>query len=123
MDGFQAIREAYNRITPMPDAEWQDFAARLRVNRFAKGDFLIRDGQIENRVHFLVIGATRNYFLREGKEFTVDFHFAGEFVTAYYSFILRPNNATKRSCKRRRSLSAICPSSIYHLISAFSPKA
>lgn len=89
MDEFQAIREAYNRIMPMPDAEWQDFANRLRQNHFSKGDFLIREGQIENRIHFLVSGATRNYFIRDGKEFTVDFHFKGEFVTAYYSFISR----------------------------------
>jgi CRP/FNR family transcriptional regulator, anaerobic regulatory protein len=89
MDEFQTIREAYDRIMPMPEAEWQDFAGRLRPNRFGKGDFLIREGQTENRIHFLTAGATRNYFIRDGKEFTVDFHFKNDFVTAYYSFISR----------------------------------
>ncbi|GGA84603.1 Crp/Fnr family transcriptional regulator [Puia dinghuensis] len=89
MDEFSAIRETYSRIMPLPDDEWQDFAGRLTLKHFDKGDFLIREGQVESHIYFLNEGATRNYFIKDGKEFTVDFHFKGDFVTAYYSFISR----------------------------------
>lgn len=89
MDAFHAIREAYHRILPMTDPEWAAFARLLELKHFSKGDFLIRAGQVGNHIHFLNKGATRNYFLKDGKEFTVDFHFAGDFVGAYFSFITR----------------------------------
>lgn len=86
---FTAIRAAMNRILPLTEEEWADFAGRLSLKCFNKGDFLIREGQVENCIYFLNRGATRNYFIKNGKEFTVDFHFEGDFVTAYYSFITR----------------------------------
>jgi len=89
MDEFKTIRAAYDRILPLPDAEWADFCRCLVQKRSDKGEFLIREGQVENHIHFLANGATRNYFINDGKEFTVDFHFKGDFVTAYYSFISR----------------------------------
>jgi CRP/FNR family transcriptional regulator, anaerobic regulatory protein len=48
---------------------------------------------VEQHIYFLNSGATRHYFLRDGKEFTVDFQFAGDFVTAYYSLITREPSA------------------------------
>lgn len=86
---FISIRQAIDSLQPLTDQEWQDFAEALVVSTFRKGDFLIRAGQVENYVYFLNQGATRNYFTRDGKEYTVDFHFAGEFITAYYSLITR----------------------------------
>ncbi|ASZ11713.1 Crp/Fnr family transcriptional regulator [Chitinophaga pendula] len=83
------IKQAIYRFLSLSEHEWEDFSIHLRIRSFRKGEFLIRDGQVENSIYFLNTGATRNYFLREDKEFTVDFHFAGEFVTAYYSLITR----------------------------------
>jgi CRP/FNR family transcriptional regulator, anaerobic regulatory protein len=90
---FNAIYAAINRILPLTENEWNDFAGRLTLKSFNKGDYLIREGQVENYIFFLNRGATRNYFIKDGKEFTVDFHFEGDFVTAYYSFITREPSA------------------------------
>jgi CRP/FNR family transcriptional regulator, anaerobic regulatory protein len=89
MDEFKKIREAYGRILLLAENEWRDFEGRLTVKNFDKGDYLTREGQVENCICFLNSGATRNYFIKDGKEFTVDFHFEGDFVTAYYSFVTR----------------------------------
>lgn len=87
--GLDAIRETFEQILPLPQAAWEDLAGLLRIRAFRQGSFLIREGEVENYLYFLNQGATRNYFLKDGKEYTVDFHFAGDFVTAYYSWITR----------------------------------
>jgi CRP/FNR family transcriptional regulator, anaerobic regulatory protein len=84
-----SIQEAIVQLAPLSPEEWADFAGCLEPKTYKKGDFLIREGQVERYVYFLDKGATRSFFLRDGKEFTVDFLFAGDFVTAYYSFITR----------------------------------
>jgi CRP-like cAMP-binding protein len=40
-------------------------------------------------IFYLLSGATRNYFQKDEKDFTVSFHFENEFVSAYYSFLTR----------------------------------
>jgi CRP/FNR family transcriptional regulator, anaerobic regulatory protein len=89
MDEFAQIRNAINHFLPLDEEEWKGMATKFLLKKFNKGDFLTRQGQIEQYIYFLHQGATRNYFTRDGKDFTVDFHFAGEFVTGYYSLITR----------------------------------
>lgn len=83
------MKAAVFSFQPLDDAEWSDFSQALHLKTYKKGEFLIRDGEVENQLYFLNTGATRHYFIRDGKEFTVDFQFAGDFVTAYYSLITR----------------------------------
>lgn len=90
---LEILRQVVTALQPLSEQEWSDFAARLTSKSFEKGDFLIRQDETENHVYFLNRGATRNYFIHDGKEFTVDFHFAGEFVTAFYSLITREPSA------------------------------
>lgn len=89
MTDLQSFQQAIYKFYPLSPAEWEDFSAKLIIKKYQKGDFLTREGQVENFIYFLQKGATRNYFLRDGKEFTVDFQFEGEMVTAYYSLITR----------------------------------
>lgn len=89
MTELNAIRNAFERILPLPGKEWQDLSSLLTIKTFPQASYLIREGQIENHLYFLNHGATRNYFLKDGKEYTVDFAFSGDFVTAYYSLITR----------------------------------
>ncbi len=86
---FQQLQQALNHFLPLPQAEWEAFSEILSIKQYKKGDYLIREGQVENHIYFLNRGATRNYFIKDGKEFTVDFQFEGDFVTAYYSLITR----------------------------------
>src|SRR5688500_13950968 len=93
MEIFKELKQALFQLTPIPEDEWVDFADNLYLKIFSKGEFLIREGELENYIYFLNKGATRNFFIKDGKEFTVDFHFQGSFVTAYYSFITREPSA------------------------------
>lgn len=87
MDSLKKIQQTVFSLHRLPDAEWDMFVQILTYKTFKKGDALIKEGEHEHYIYFLESGATRNYFLKEGKEFTVAFHFSGEFVTAFYSLI------------------------------------
>lgn len=89
MNDLLQIRQAIFRFLSLSELEWTAFADKLLLKTFEKGEYLIRQGQVENYIYFINKGATRNYFLKDGKEFTVDFQFQGDFVTAYFSFITR----------------------------------
>ncbi len=93
MEALQQLKAAVFGLHPLTEEEWDTFAASLVRKHYKKGDSLISEGQTENHIYFLISGATRHYFIREGKEFTVDFQFAGDFVTAYYSLITREPSA------------------------------
>lgn len=89
MEHFFRLKQAVTTIAPLNPEEWNDFTEVIIPKTFRKGEYLCREGQVENFIYFLDKGATRHYFQRDGKEFTVDFHFEGEFVTAFYSFLTR----------------------------------
>ena len=89
MNPLSKIKQAFFQLHPLPENEWTGFSDKLLLKSFRKGEFLIREGQVENYIYFLNKGTTRHYFIKDGKEFTVDFQFEGDFVTAYYSFITR----------------------------------
>ena len=88
-DIFLAIKNAIFHFHPLKNEEWEVLSEGLTVKNFNKGDFLIREGETENNIYFLNKGGTRSFFIRDGKDFTVDFQFEGDFVTGYYSLITR----------------------------------
>lgn len=88
-NNFTDIKAALDQFLRLEDTEWSEILATLSLKKFKKGEFLTSQGQVENFIYFINEGATRNYFIRDGKDFTVDFHFAGDFVTGYYSLITR----------------------------------
>lgn len=115
MEALQQLKEAVFRLQPLPPEEWQTFAGGLEIKQFRKGDFLIREGQVERHIYFLLSGATRHYFIRDGKEFTVDFQFAGDFVTAYYSLITQEPGAVFIVCSEETEAWVIPLSLLQHL--------
>ncbi|MFL9837481.1 Crp/Fnr family transcriptional regulator [Flavobacterium sp. ST-75] len=87
MDSLKKLQQTVFSLHQLPEADWDMFAQILTYKTYKKGDTLIKEGELEHYIYFLEKGTTRNYFLKEGKEFTVAFHFSGEFVTAFYSLI------------------------------------
>ena len=86
---FLKIKQAIDRFQHLEETEWEEFSEKLELKKIKKDDFLIREGQVENHIYFINKGATRNFFIKDAKDYTVDFQFTDEFVTAYYSLITR----------------------------------
>ena len=55
--------------------------------KIKKDQFFIRDGQVSKEVAFIKSGFFRSFYHRAENEITYCFTFAGEFLTAYSSFI------------------------------------
>lgn len=84
---FEQVKKLIYSFQPLEEEEWNAFADSLIFKEYHKGDFLIKTGEQSNAVFYIEQGVTRNYFVREAKEFTIDFHFEGEFVSAFHSII------------------------------------
>jgi CRP-like cAMP-binding protein len=89
MEQFVKIRTALFSFQELPDDSWRQLCDIFMAKNFLKGSTLTRGGETEQFIYFIEEGATRNYFIKDGKEFTVDFHFQDDFVTAYYSLITK----------------------------------
>jgi CRP/FNR family transcriptional regulator, anaerobic regulatory protein len=89
MNDFLKIKQVLFHFHPLSENEWNDFSDKLQLKTALKGQLLLQEGQVENTIRFLLKGATRHYFINKGEEYTLDFHFEGDFITAYYSFINR----------------------------------
>lgn len=87
MQPIEKIRQTIFSIQPLTEQEWKKHEEKLTTASFKKGDFLIREGQVETNMYYLVNGMKRNYFVTNDREFTIDFHFEGDFVTGFYSLI------------------------------------
>jgi CRP-like cAMP-binding protein len=89
MGAFEKLKQAVMNLTNLPNTEWNALEAIFSTKSYNKGNLLIAEGQTEKNIYYINKGITRNFFIRDGKEFTVDFHFEGDFVTAFYSLITK----------------------------------
>ncbi|GEO04259.1 cAMP-binding protein [Adhaeribacter aerolatus] len=83
-DQIQAI---FRQMAGINEEEWQAFAQHLEEVTFPKHDYLCRAGETAQYLYFIYTGAVRVYHQTEEQEFTLNFHFENEFVTAFSSFI------------------------------------
>ena len=89
MDNFEQIRSVLTQFTDFADDGWKEFSSHLVFQKFNKEDYLCREGQVENYIYFLNKGIARSYFLKDGRDYTLDFFFTQDFVTSFTSFLSR----------------------------------
>lgn len=87
MQQLQELRKAIENYFPIDEEAWSLLEPTLEITKIKKGSQLVKEGETEDSIYFLVSGITRNFFIRNDKEYTIEFHFEGEFVTGYYSII------------------------------------
>ena len=68
---------------------------KIEIYEFPARFKLIKTGLAVNKIFFIEKGASRSYYLKDGKEITTWFAFENEFITSFYSFIsMEPSNET-----------------------------
>ena len=82
MTNLPAVRAALEKLVPFPEPEWTIFRDHLQPAAFKKEEFLCREGQVEQYIYFICEGVARSFFAKDGREYTFDFFFAGDFATA-----------------------------------------
>ena len=57
------------------------------LRRFSKGDLLVREGEICDKLFFIEQGMVRSFYHKEVKDVTISFSLTGEFITSMSGFI------------------------------------
>ncbi|RLD74102.1 MAG: Crp/Fnr family transcriptional regulator [Bacteroidetes bacterium] len=81
------IRGFISSIVPFSDKDWALFDKRLVYKEFEKNEILLRAGEVENYMYFLVEGVTRIFQFQNDIEYTLRFNFPITPFNSYASFI------------------------------------
>jgi len=57
------------------------------LRNFKKGELLVREGEICDKLFFIEQGTVRSFYYKEVKDVTISFSLAGEFITSMSGFI------------------------------------
>ncbi len=119
MDGKQRVTEtsqvspldylvrSIRQIDSLTDEDADILRRIVESKDYKKGQFLTRQGQIENYVYFVAAGIVRNYLVQDGEDLTFDIFFPGSFTNAFTSFIIRD--------KAQVSVQALTPVNVLRL--------
>ena len=87
------LRARMSEKVAFSDQEWQAFLDLIKVKRLAKNEHLIRAGEMENHLYWMVQGIVRGYYLKDGEELVAGFAFDYSLAGAYDSFLTKlPTN-------------------------------
>jgi CRP-like cAMP-binding protein len=84
-----ALKETIEARTNITEADIMLVFQLAHFKQFEKGALLTEDGKVENYLYFIVEGVTRSFFFKEDQNISLDFHFTGQFVSVYESFLDR----------------------------------
>ncbi len=83
----QLIIKSIKSIVSLNKEEETTFLNILEVKQFKKKDYLLREGQVCNKITFLNKGSARLFYNVEGTEKTIQFFFENSWHTDYASFL------------------------------------
>ena len=81
-----------------------------------KGEFLLREGQIESNIYFIKSGALRVFLLSEFEELTIRFGYDGSFITSLSSFIKGTPSEFYMEAIRKTTLQVIPKANLLQLV-------
>lgn len=73
---------------PLPQECADDLQRYARVLTLEKEACLVKEGQFSDKTYFIVQGAARAFYLKDGKDITDWFAFENEFISSINSFFL-----------------------------------
>jgi CRP-like cAMP-binding protein len=86
---LQRLRTTLEKIAWLEPADWSSYEHHIEKIEFGKKQYLLRAGQVENHVYFVLTGAVRLFFQKDDREICVDFGFEGQLISSYLSFLTR----------------------------------
>jgi len=87
-----------------------------KATTIAKGDFLIKEGQVEQHVHLVESGALRVFYLTEFEEMIIRFGYKGSFITSLSSFINGTPSEFYMDAIRRTTVRSISKETLFTLV-------
>ena len=87
MTSLDRLRQRFDTLAAQTEDEWQHFTSIIESVTYQKNDFLIQAGQVETYIYYIDEGMVRLFLNDDGKDISLDFVFANNFVSAYSSFL------------------------------------
>jgi CRP/FNR family transcriptional regulator, anaerobic regulatory protein len=81
------IIQSIKSFVALSEPEEEAFKEILEIKQFDKKEFLLKEGQICNKISFINSGSMRAFYNVEGIENTVQFFFEDSWYTDYGSFL------------------------------------
>ena len=81
------FREQLKRYADFNEAEWIVFIQYLNFKTLKKKHFFVEPGMICRDVGFILSGAVRYFYIKDGEELTGYFSFENEYVSSYKSYL------------------------------------
>ncbi|MGC1244101.1 MAG: Crp/Fnr family transcriptional regulator [Chryseosolibacter sp.] len=102
---------------PVFTEKLRDSFERVAVRKvIAKGEFLIREGDIERNLYLVESGAIRVFYLTEFEEMTIRFGYKGSMITSLSSFIKATPSEFYIDAIRKTSLKIISKERLVALV-------
>ena len=85
---LQQVKDILNEYEKMPDVEWQKLKSMISVLKLKKGEHLIQETDIPDKLGFIISGIFRVYYTTEsGDEKIIVFREENRLLAAYSSFL------------------------------------
>jgi len=88
-DLYKAFRVALEEGAAIKDENWDYIKAFLKIRRFEKGEYIIREGKVENYLSAIALGCVRHFIMKDKEEISFEFAFENELSNSYASFLSR----------------------------------
>lgn len=99
--------------------ELQDYITKNgKTVTFNKGDFLTREGEIENNIYYIKEGAVRAYFISEHEEHSIRLGYNDNIINSLASFITRQASELYIDALRKTTALKINHSEFYTFINS-----
>jgi len=85
---------------------------------FGKGEYLVREGEIEKYIYFIETGAVRAFITSDAEEQTIRFGYAGSFITSISSFITQRPSEMAIEALRKTTAKVISRNSLLAMVHA-----
>jgi CRP/FNR family transcriptional regulator, anaerobic regulatory protein len=82
----------------------------------SKGEYLIREGQIERNLYYVETGAVRVFLLSEFEELTIRFGYEGSFLNSLSSFLKGTSSEFYIEAIRKSSIKVISKDKLMNLV-------
>jgi CRP-like cAMP-binding protein len=86
------------------------------VRTYAKGDYVIREGQVEQALYLIQSGAVRVFHVTEFEEQTIRFGYQGSIITSLSSFITGDPSELYMEALRKTTLRAVSRKKLFEVV-------
>ncbi len=65
--------------------EWLDFINTFKLIKVRRGDYLVKEGQVCQKLYFLLTGILRCYVVEDGRDINLRFYFPDQIASEFHS--------------------------------------